>query len=305
MNDDRDIFYAIGGFAFGILSFFHGFNRLRRKRLIENIPTSTVRGLAMGLVELIGKAERQAILKGPLSGKDCVVYRYTVERYEQSGKYKKWVKIASGDSFYCPFWLDDGTGRVLVSPQGAELIISLEYEFETSLGNPIPEHLLDFVKAHNLKYRGLLGNYPLRFKEWHVLPGQMVYVLGSARKDKNVIPEYNAKLTQRLEELKSNQEKMALVDTDNDGVVTHQEWDAAVSLVEQELLTQEMKNGQINEHIDVVVGRSEQEKVCIISDQSQKDLIEDFGWKSFLKVFGGAALSLLMLAYLLFRFRIF
>ena len=114
--------------------FFWGFTRLRRKRLIENIPTSTVRGMAMGLVELIGKARRLKTLRGPLSGFDCVAYRYLVERYEQRGKSGSWVTIAQGDSFYCPFWIDDGTGKVLVAPQAAELILKVSYEFKTGLG---------------------------------------------------------------------------------------------------------------------------------------------------------------------------
>lgn len=39
MSDNRDIGYCVFGFGFGIWSFSLGFNRLRRKRLIENIPT--------------------------------------------------------------------------------------------------------------------------------------------------------------------------------------------------------------------------------------------------------------------------
>jgi len=40
MRDGPDIGYTVVGFGFGIL--FLGFKRLRRKRLIENIPTSSV-----------------------------------------------------------------------------------------------------------------------------------------------------------------------------------------------------------------------------------------------------------------------
>ena len=57
MSDDSDIGYAFLGFLCGFGVFFQGFNRLREKRLVQNTPTSTVRGMAMGLVELVGKAE--------------------------------------------------------------------------------------------------------------------------------------------------------------------------------------------------------------------------------------------------------
>ena len=79
MADDRDIVYAFFAAGFGVWSFFRGFKRLRRKRLIENIPTSTIRGLAMGLVELYGEARTKTPLKSPLTKADCVLYMYKIE----------------------------------------------------------------------------------------------------------------------------------------------------------------------------------------------------------------------------------
>lgn len=54
MSDGRDILFAGIGFVGGIWWFFQGFQLFRKKQLIDNIPTSTVRGMAMGLVELSG-----------------------------------------------------------------------------------------------------------------------------------------------------------------------------------------------------------------------------------------------------------
>ena len=113
----------------GLIGFFWGFMRLRRKRLIENIPTSTIRGMALGLVELIGRAKKDKPLISPLSLTPCVLYRYTVERYEKRGRHSSWVTVAKGSTFYCPFWIDDDTGKVLVFPQGAELILPIHYQF--------------------------------------------------------------------------------------------------------------------------------------------------------------------------------
>lgn len=305
MSDNRDIGYCVFGFGFGIWSFFWGFNRLRRKRLIENIPTSTVRGLAMGLVELVGKAKRKNILKGPLSNIDCVLYRYSIERYEQRGKSSQWVTIAQGNSFQCLFYIDDGTGKILVSPEGAELVLTVDYKFQTGLGKVLPEHLVTFMNEHNLKYRGLFGNRQLRFQEWHILPEQTVYVLGVARKDENVLKKNNEILIKRLEELKLDPQKMSALDTDKDGIVSPEEWDSAVRQLERELLENELTSGQPDEHADVVVGKGEEEKVFIISDQSQKEITHNFFWQAILGVWGGAALTLAMLAYLLLRFNIF
>ena len=54
MPDERILIYSAIGFVAGLVFFLKGFGWLKRKRLIENIPTSTIRSLAMGLVEIYG-----------------------------------------------------------------------------------------------------------------------------------------------------------------------------------------------------------------------------------------------------------
>ncbi|HNV24299.1 MAG TPA: hypothetical protein PKH98_05360, partial [Candidatus Omnitrophota bacterium] len=94
MPEDRSIGTALFLFGVGVFIFFGGFQSLRRKRKIENIPTSTIRGLALGLVELVGKAKKNKILhKSPLTKTDCDFYRYQIERYQSSGKSSRWVTI--------------------------------------------------------------------------------------------------------------------------------------------------------------------------------------------------------------------
>ncbi|MDO8747727.1 MAG: GIDE domain-containing protein [Candidatus Omnitrophota bacterium] len=301
MSDDRDIGWAAFGFGFGIWSFFLGFTRLRRKRLIENIPTSTVRGMAMGLVELIGQARRVKTLRGPLSGFDCVAYRYLVERYERRGKSGSWVTIAQGDSFYCPFWIDDGTGKVLVSPPAAELILAVSYEFRTGLGKNIPDNLMEFLNTHNIRYKTGLLVTSLRFQEWDIFPEQTVYVLGSARKKETDWIEHNDKLHQRIAELKSNQEKMKAIDDNKDGAVDGQEWSQAVAKLEQELLEEEVKSASQEEHADVIIGQGSETNTFIISDHSQKELIQRLNWEVIGGIFGGVVLTLVSMAYLLTR----
>ncbi|MEK6567962.1 MAG: GIDE domain-containing protein, partial [Candidatus Omnitrophota bacterium] len=293
MSDDRDIGWAAFGFGFGIWSFFWGFTRLRRKRLIENIPTSTIRGMAMGLVELTGKARRVKTLRGPLSGFDCVAYRYLVERYEQRGKSGSWVTIAQGDSFYCPFWIDDGTGKVLVAPQAAELILKVSYEFKTGLGKSIPDNLTEFLNTNSIRHKTGFFASSLRFKEWDIFPEQTVYVLGSARKKETDWVNHNEKLHQRIMELKSNQERMKAIDENKDWAVDGQEWSWAVAKLEQELLEEEAKSAsQQEEHADVIIGQGSEATTFIISDHSQKELIQTLNWEVIGAVFGGALLTL-------------
>jgi hypothetical protein len=54
MADTDILFYSVGGLLLGLYVFYRGFHHFRRKRLIENTPTSKVRSIAMGLVEIFG-----------------------------------------------------------------------------------------------------------------------------------------------------------------------------------------------------------------------------------------------------------
>jgi len=301
MSDNRDVGYAILFFGFGIWSFFKGFKRLYEKRLIENTPTSTIRGLAMGLVELTGKAEKIKTFRAPFSGSECVFYRYTVERYQSSGRSGRWVLIASGDSQYCPFYLNDGTGKIMLLPQGAELIMPVNYEFKTGLGKSLPDNLVDFMDGNGLTHRGIFGNYSLWFKEWFIVPDETVYVLGTAQKTSAPLNNHGERLVKRLEELKKDPQQMSEVDHNKDGIISEDEWDKAVARVEQKLLEEELKSQPEDDSIDVVIEKGDEKQVFIISDQSQSQITKGLSWQVLLGVFGGAALSLAMLTYLLFR----
>ncbi|KPK97604.1 MAG: hypothetical protein AMJ95_08250 [Omnitrophica WOR_2 bacterium SM23_72] len=304
MSDSRDIGHAFVFFGVGIGCFFWGFKRLRRKRKIENIPTSTVRGLAMGLVELVGKAQKRIKLASPLTQTTCVFYRYTVERYKKRGRSGDWVTIASGNSFFSPFWLDDGTGKILVFPQGAEVIMPVDYEFRTGLGKSLPSHLLSFMEQNGLSHRGLFGTHPLRFKEWYILEDETVYVLGTASSQgpEHYLKDYNEKLTQRLEGLKTSPLEMAKLDLDKDGTISAEEWNLAFLKIEKELIEEQLKVPLAKEPMDAFIKKGEKE-MFIISDYSQKDLLKHLGWEAIAGVFGGATVALLALCYILFRLK--
>src|SRR5690606_16652826 len=95
--------------------------QLRRARLIEDTPTSRIRSAPQGYVELTGFAREVAAadtpLRGPLTGKPCVWFRYRIERY-QRGKRSGWHPVESGASAQW-FELDDGSGRCWIDPAGA------------------------------------------------------------------------------------------------------------------------------------------------------------------------------------------
>lgn len=300
IKDPRLIFF----FGFGVWGFFWGFCCLRRRRLIENIPTSTVRGLAMGLVELIGKAENPAQIRSPFADAICAFYSYTVERMEGTGKSRHWVTISKGDSTYFPFYLNDGTGRVLVTPEGAEVILPVNFEFATGWGKNFPDNLKMFMEKNNLKYKGFLGDYELRFKEWIIVEEENVYVLGSAKICNDPVMERKRIMFKRFEELENNPQKLKEVDENKDGQISPDEWKAAVERIEKEALGDiiaiDEAQTPFSELNNVAVGKGDVEKTFIISNYSQKDLKGKLFWQSLLGIYGGAALALAILWVFLF-----
>jgi len=299
-SDSEGIGHAVIFFCVGVFSFFWGFQRLRRKRKIENIPTSTVRSLAMGIVELTGKTESPRVLKSPLTNAECTLYRYVIEEYRSSGKSGHWVTIAKGDSFSCFFWLNDGTGKVMVLPRSAEFIMPVDYEFSTRLGRSIPPNLEAFMDKLGIK-RGRFFKPTLRFKEWYLKKDDKVYIMGTAKKTESPT-DYQETLMSRLRQIKADPKKMAQFDLNKDGQVDMREWNIAVDKIEQELIEGELKNTSQDELSDVGITKGDMDDVFIISDYSQKDLIKKLSFQVFGGIFGGAALALFCLFILLAYF---
>lgn len=149
--------YALLGLLIGVVGTFfgtrNGIKRVALKRTIENVPTSPVAGAVYGLVELKGRVRplsRDQVLTGPVSSQSCVAFRYKVEQFKKSGKNKSWVTISDRKEAL-PFVCQDGSGAMVVDPEGAELLLCQRMQRKT-------------------------GN--MRYTEWIMAPGEEMYVLG-------------------------------------------------------------------------------------------------------------------------------
>jgi hypothetical protein len=182
MPDIETLFGVSIGFLIGLGIFIHGFRMLSRKRLIENIPTSKIRSLALGLVEIAGKvvAFEGTVMKSPFAQKDCVYYLFKVEEYRRQGKNSRWVTVKKGE--YRPeFYLQDDTGKVLVDPAGAEINVPKDFEYNSGLLNDPPARVKEFLKANDISHDSFLGlNKRMRYREYLIEPTDTVYVMGTA-----------------------------------------------------------------------------------------------------------------------------
>jgi hypothetical protein len=107
------------GFGAGLGLFANGFWNYRKVRVIEDTPRIPVRSIAMGLVHVHGKVTGPFLLTSPVTRTPCYYYHVRLERWEEHGKDKGWQTVNT-ETDQRIFYVDDGTGKVLVNPQAAE-----------------------------------------------------------------------------------------------------------------------------------------------------------------------------------------
>jgi Zn-finger nucleic acid-binding protein len=177
---DQTLLYLAAGTVGGFGLFVYGWMVHQRKRLIESIPTSTIRSLALGLVEISGQAQpEEGLLSAPFSGLPCVFYSYAVEERVGSGKNARWETMAKGTSEQ-PFFVSDTTGRVLVVPLGAELILPDERTARSNWLGELPPATIAGLNRLGISTERWMGSKTLRCRESFILPEEQVYVLGTA-----------------------------------------------------------------------------------------------------------------------------
>ncbi|HVP31445.1 MAG TPA: GIDE domain-containing protein [Myxococcota bacterium] len=280
----------LAGAAIGLGLFLHGFTLWRRRRRIEDTPTSKVRSLSLGCVELSGRARARTLLRGPLSSVPCVFFRWRVEEERRSGKSRSWHTVASGSSEAVAFELEDDTGRVLVDPRGAQL------EIEAQLRETDPEvtpALREIVGGSGLSFGGwLLGSPRVRVTEERIHEGDPLYVLGLAQPRPGASEEQRQAIAADLRTWKADPAAMARLDRDGDGHVDADEWELARSEVARRHAAEPAVD-------PVIVGRDPTgDATFLLSALGERALVRRLGWRSLASVVGGAGLALLSLAFL-------
>ena len=112
---------AFVGFGLGLYLFFKGFREYRKYRVLADTPEVPIRSVAMGLVEIHGMASGEHQIFSPVSHTPCFYYKVAIEKWiEDSNRRGSWSHLLTEQGGVC-FYLHDETGKVLIDPQGAEL----------------------------------------------------------------------------------------------------------------------------------------------------------------------------------------
>ena len=292
--DDAAMFSAFASVG-GLFAFFRGFRSLRTLRRIENTPTSKIRSMPMGLVELHGAAASEETFTGPFTDKPVVFWEATVEEYRRSRRSSRWVTIHKASSEEHPFYVEDETGSVLVLAANAETHLPNDYR-ESFGGGSLPAGLESYLDSSGIRARGLFGiGKRLRFTERHIVPGQTVYIHGVAQERPDLRQRVRDRRNEILREVKASPEAMDALDRDADGQISDEEWDTARRSAASQARSERVKDR-------VVIAKGGAGDLFLLSDRSELDLVRRLRWTTGLSVFGGGAAFVAGTAFLVHKF---
>lgn len=242
------------------LLIWSGFYFIRLKRQIENTPTSKVRSVAMGLVEVKGRAIRQYALISPMSHIPCVFYRLT--KYRRREQNNQWQVTSTSTSDSVPFLLEDDTGRVEIDPAGCRVKAGTKQE-----GTPGQIGLARYSDAADEKW-----------VEEIVVEGTLLYVLGFAAVKKTAGPSLAERKVEALRELKRNPQNIKEFDTDGDGKISADEWDKARAAAADKVLREELQKKQQRkkQEAHIVIGKKKGRPLVIAETHSEEHLTQRY-----------------------------
>ena len=256
-----------------IALFWSGFYFIFLKRQIENTPTSKIRSIAMGMVEVPGQARRVYALVAPVSHSACAWYR--LRKYRKDSR-DKWKLVREEDSGHVPFQIDDGTGRVVVAPSGASVKAKTRHT--------------SYPGQSGMSFGSDFGDDE-KWVEEIVYEGSSVYVLGYAQPLRGARVSLRERTMAKLRQLKLDPQAMRRYDASGDGRIDQVEWEIARSDAEQtslkEHLAEQGQRKRQEEH--VVIAKPPQRRLpfVIAETESEAHLTTKYGWFSIPLLFGG------------------
>lgn len=175
--------FAVVGLLFvlsGVQHYFDG-------RRITAQEVTPIGRLESGPVAIAGTARpaSEGVLSAPFTDRDCVAFTYRVK--ETDGKDRSEPFIAEGTESV-PFYVEDGTGEVLVRPEAADIELERGTEIIVKRDEQPPETIERFLSRRDdigeptepLIEALWPGVGTRSFRERLLAPGDKVYVFGDA-----------------------------------------------------------------------------------------------------------------------------
>ncbi len=202
----------------------HAYRALAHQRLLEDTPTSRLRSVTQGFVELAGTArvfDGDPIIS-PLSMRHCCWYRYHVEERERDHRGRSDWRTVERDTSTAIFMLDDGEGVCGIDPDGAKITPSLRRIWYGNERMPWREPGTDGFLAW-------LAGGRYRYTEERIDVGVELLAMGHLVTHGGAAPSVaEVDVAQILRSWKADRSSLlARYDRDGDGDLSPEEWEQA------------------------------------------------------------------------------
>ncbi len=202
MNHPAEMWVPLGGALLAGLMLVGWMRSLKQRRLLEDLPTSKVKGVFIGLVEVKGTAESESPLESQLAGERCVGFdwgvdehwmRIVVENYtDAEGKSQArtrtetgWTRVAGGSDLQT-FYLRDDSGVLRIDPQGAKLEMTSVFDKTCGILDPLYYEMGPALPVPN-------STFSRHFHESAIVLHAPLFVVGQARERADIVaPEIAA-----------------------------------------------------------------------------------------------------------------
>ncbi|MGA2389060.1 MAG: hypothetical protein ABSF97_08880 [Candidatus Sulfotelmatobacter sp.] len=257
------LLWAVVGIFAGPYFFWRGFRLLQRKRLIMDTPRTTIASAAMGQVELTGRAVGPYALVAPLSHADCLYYRLTVESNPQGDLRKQMREMCA------PLFIDDGTGILMIYPQGSELLM------------PPSSERSEYGKLFFAFSRYSEDN-PEFAQEYSIRPGDTIFVLGALQPNpwaiKDPVSECN----------ELSRIGPGYIGPGEADILRQEVYGYLRSGLSAPATSVSTEAFDLHPPVILMKGKG----AFVISTESQRDVVVKLNWKSLVYIWGGPAITL-------------
>lgn len=179
-----EVGFLIAGGVVGLIAFaffWWGRSNMNKAKKIEDTPTTPVRNVAEGFVEVKGRVKgANALLTSPLSKKPCVYYRFHVEEHVKRGKNSYWRTVVD-DKQCCGLMVEDASQSAIeVNLLASDLLLAPDTHAKSGFMNDAPPELEAVLAEYGRSSQGFVFNKTMKYTETMLEPGDDLYVLGTA-----------------------------------------------------------------------------------------------------------------------------
>ena len=185
--------YALLSVLFGAFFIRKGFRRRQQRELMVDTPTEQAESLSMGPSEIEGVARPapDGPMPAPFIDDDCVVATWEILEYDDDDDDGgSWNHVASGLEGV-PFYVDDGTGSVLVEPHD-DARYEIDPDGETTVRVDVeevpPDPIASFIATNErvdpvdeTSHSGTPAEGDRKYRQNLIKPGEDVFVFGTVQ----------------------------------------------------------------------------------------------------------------------------